>query len=190
MSPQATSIQEELIEQTLQAILNTEGGYVNNPADPGKATNFGITIGTLQRVRGPGVVVTAADVLALTLKEARAILREHYIERPGLLAIKHSFLFWFVVDGAVNHGPQQAIKLLQKAVGAVEDGVLGPKTIAKLDAIKVEVAARLAVGARMRWYGTHISHSRRDADHDGMTDAAEFAGGWADRMADFVEHLP
>lgn len=185
---ETSQAQEELIAEALEIVLAAERGYVNDPADPGGATKYGITVKTLRGHRGGPV--TAADVRALQLEEARAIYRAQYIEKPGFLAITDPFLFSFIVDGAVNHGPGRAIKLLQRAVGAKEDGDLGPKTLAKLAELAPGQLARRALGERIRFYGRLISKDRTDDDRDGMTDSAEFAAGWADRMADFVERLP
>ena len=184
----ATQLQEELIGQVLEAVLTTEGGYVNDPADPGGATNHGITLATLADHRG--APVTPADVEAMPVEEARAIYRARYIEKPGFLGITNSFLFYFLVDTGVNSGPTRAIKILQRALGVKEDGVLGPITISKANATEVGFLARRVVGERIRFIGRLISGDHKDVDHDGMTDSAEFAAGWSNRLADFVERLP
>ena len=68
-------------------IVAREGGFVNDPDDPGGATNFGVTIGTM---RGLGLDldgdgdVDVADVRALRREQAVEIFIEHYFERPGI----------------------------------------------------------------------------------------------------------
>jgi hypothetical protein len=64
--------------RALSATLQFEGGYVNHPADPGGATNMGITQRVLADWRGRSV--TAADVKALTRAEAAGIYRRLYWE--------------------------------------------------------------------------------------------------------------
>lgn len=75
------------VEQIAAEIVAREGGYVNDPDDPGGATKFGVTLATLQRL---GLDLTrdgrvdATDVKALTQADAVRIYVEHYFRRPGL----------------------------------------------------------------------------------------------------------
>ena len=97
-------------DQILAGILQREGGYVDDPADKGRCTNMGITIGTLRDWRG--AAVTCDDVRRLTEAEARDIYRARYL-RPfdGIdAAIKPQ-----VVDIAVNAGVLRAKALLALA---------------------------------------------------------------------------
>jgi len=90
----------------LSLTLRFEGGYVDDPRDPGGATNLGITRGTLSEWRGH--TVTKADVKALTREDAAAIYRAHYwthINGDALPAGVDCLLF----DIAVNSGPARAL---------------------------------------------------------------------------------
>lgn len=93
-------------QAAMTLVLREEGGYSNNPADPGRATNFGITLATLSAFRGHQV--TDADVKALTLGEAMTIYRANYWN-----AIKGdqlpSGIDLAVLDYAVNSGPRKGI---------------------------------------------------------------------------------
>ena len=67
-------------------IIAREGGFVDDPADPGGATNFGVTIHTMRRLgldldRDGDVDVT--DVRRLTKRQARDIFVDHYFRRPA-----------------------------------------------------------------------------------------------------------
>ncbi len=97
-------------EQILDAVLLREGGYVNHPADPGKCTNRGITIGTLRTWRGRDV--TCEDVRDLTDAEAREIYRKLYL---APFAGTRSDIKPQVVDIAVNSGVSTAKALLSRA---------------------------------------------------------------------------
>jgi lysozyme family protein len=112
--------------RAIDLILTNEGGYVDDPRDPGGATNHGITLATLAAFRGQAV--TKADVRALGLDEARAIYRRNYWSaiRAGDLP---AGLDLAVFDCAVNSGPKRAVLLLQKALGVTEDGIIGAKTL-------------------------------------------------------------
>jgi lysozyme family protein len=150
----------------LPLILAHEGGYVDHPADPGGATNLGITLATLSAWRG--ATVTKADVRALTQKEAGAIYRARYWNAvrgddlpPGLdLAM---------FDYAVNSGVGRAAKDLQGLVGAVQDGAIGAKTLAALDGMP---AAHLVT----RLCDTRLAFLR------GLKTWPTFGKGWARRV--------
>lgn len=114
--------------------LGHEGGYVNDPADPGGATKYGISLRWLRSVQ-PNASVD--DIKQLTEDEAKGLYYEHWWEKyrygelPARIGPK-------VFDISVNTGPSQAHKLLQRATWAVcgeankikDDGVLGPMTLA------------------------------------------------------------
>ena len=95
-----------------------EGGYVNDPRDPGGETNFGIS-----KRSYPGV-----NIKELTRDEAVAIYHRDYWQpvkadsMPPLIAI-------CAFDAAVNQGVRAATTLLQKAAGVAADGQIGPITL-------------------------------------------------------------
>ncbi len=116
------------VDRLLADLIDREGGFVDDPADRGGPTRFGITLGTLQAWRDP-VPVTRADVELLTREEATAIYRRQYVDGPGFSsAIGDDRLLALVVDYGVLSGPQAATKALQRAIGIHDDGVLGPQT--------------------------------------------------------------
>ncbi|KMO34766.1 hypothetical protein VQ02_18595 [Methylobacterium variabile] len=113
-------------ERALPLVLKHEGGYVDHPADPGGATNLGVTIGTLSTVLGRAA--TKAEVRALTVAKVAPIYRQRYwdaIEGDELPA----GLDYAVFDWAVNSGPARAAMALQRLVGVADDGKIGPITL-------------------------------------------------------------
>jgi lysozyme family protein len=114
-------------EPSLAHVLKHEDGYVNHPADPGGATNLGITAATLAQARGHPV--SAADVAALTRAEAAAIYRRLFWN-PARSDDLPAGLDHAVFDLAVNSGPGRAARLLQRVLAVAEDGVIGPATLA------------------------------------------------------------
>ena len=104
-------------------ILKHEGGFVNDPADKGGATNLGVTQQTLTEWRGHPVSVD--DVKNLTEDEARDIYDTRYLKKPKIdwLVFPHPQVFVF--DMAVNHGPSRAVKILQKTINKAGFGTLG-----------------------------------------------------------------
>lgn len=104
-------------EKAIINILRHEGGYVNHPQDPGGETNFGICKRTYPMV----------DIRNLTEQDAIRIYRRdfwsfQYDKMPYVIAAK-------TFDMAVNMGAKQAAKLLQRAAGVADDGIIGPATI-------------------------------------------------------------
>jgi lysozyme family protein len=117
----------------------------------------------------------------LTQDEARAIYRAQYIERPGFLAIGNEALFDAVVDCGVNMGQKRAAMLLQRALGVREDGFFGPATRAALQALQPGQVYRRFVASWVRRYGRIITNDPKQA---------EFAAGWMNRVAGFIEREP
>jgi len=164
------------IAAMLGQILRREGGYVDHPADRGGPTNFGITQATLAAWRGG--TVTAADVSTLTENEARSIYTKRYWHDPGFDRVPGEDLQALLFDAAVNHGPKQAVRLLQAAVGVEQDGVIGPDTLAAVPRMDQRRVAIRVIAARIRLFGRIISN-----DHS----QAVFAAGWANRIAELIE---
>lgn len=114
-------------DEILTAILVAEGGLENDPDDPGGITNFGITIKSLTEFYGHEAF--ARDIQLLTPAMARVVYEELYIKRPGFDQIWDATLRELLVDCGVNNGRERTIKWLQRAVGVVEDGKLGARTL-------------------------------------------------------------
>ncbi len=124
----------QTVRQIAEAIVAREGGFVNDPDDPGGATNFGVTLGTLRRldrdVTGDGRI-DARDVQALGQDEAAGIFVDHYFEAPGIRRLPEP-LWPTVFDMYVNAG-SRAVVLLQRLLNDMRlpvsvDGMIGPQT--------------------------------------------------------------
>ena len=118
-----------IFPRALARVLAHEGGWSDDPADPGGATNLGVTIGTLSLWLGRPA--TKAEVRALTSATVAPIYRRRFwdaIQGDALPAGLDYALF----DFAVNSGPKRAVIGLQRALGIADDGRLGPVTLAAL----------------------------------------------------------
>lgn len=123
-------------ESCLKFVLRWEGGYSDHSADPGGCTNLGVTIGTLRAWRRTSAV-TCHDVRLLTQDEAHHIYAAKYWAPVwGERLPRGVDLVTF--DWGVNSGPPRAIRELQRIVGAVPDRVMGPKTLAAVQALANE----------------------------------------------------
>ncbi len=136
--------------ECLPFILSEEGGYSNNPNDPGGATNKGITQNTYNlylKRRGGG----PRDVRLITPLEVINIYRINYWkdghceELPPAIRLMH-------FDFAVNAGITQAAKTLQRCVGSERDGLIGPKTIAAAFSHDAEELIIRYANARIEFY--------------------------------------
>jgi len=143
----------------LDAVLAHEGGYVNDPHDPGGATKYGISSRAYPDV----------DIEALTIEDAKDIYLNDYWHKMRCDELP-SGLDLLVFDAAVNQGPGAAATMLQKAVGAQMDGIIGPRTMDKAQMGNPEPAIRELVARRATRYGTTATFPR-------------FGLGWMRRLA-------
>ena len=144
-------------ERCFAFTLGAEGGYSDNPADPGNWTGGAVGNGEL---RGTKFGISASaypqlDIANLTQSEAEEIYRRDY-----WAAIKGDSLPLPVAlvafDAAVNAGAKRAILWLQQAAGVAPDGVLGHETLATLNASDATSLAREALVRRLE-FSTHLS---------------------------------
>ena len=163
-------------KEIIDGILKREGGYVNNPADRGGPTKFGITLKTLEAWRRHPV--KAYDVEGMDELEAHAIYQIEYLVKPGLDKINNVPLRVFALDSAVQHGPGRAIRWVQKIVGVPVDGILGPVSLSIINQVDSDGLYRKMVAERCRFYGRIITQDPTQA---------VFAAGWANRIAEFIE---
>jgi len=108
-------------DQAFDKLISHEGGYVDNPNDPGMETKFGISKRSYPDI----------DIKALTLDSAKAIYKRDYWDRAQCDSLPPAVSFQ-VFDAAVNSGIGQSIRFLQRAVGVVDDGSVGPLTLAAI----------------------------------------------------------
>ena len=110
----------------MQFVFEVEGGYTDDPLDPGGATNLGITFAELARWRH--VDVTKDDVRVLKQDEAANIYRANYWN-ASRCDVFPAGVDLMIFDAAVNTGNGQSARFLQRIVAVAQDGVIGPQTI-------------------------------------------------------------
>jgi len=181
------------VRRLAEEIVTREGGYVNDPNDPGGATNFGVTIHTMRRLgldlNGDGVV-DEADVRALSRAQAVDIFVNHYYHRPRIDALP-PVLQPSVFDMYVNAGAN-AVRILQRLLvdmghDIAVDGAIGPQTAraahAGARAAPDHIADAYGIARRDYYYalGDRRPASRRYARRrDGGK------GGWITRAEEFI----
>lgn len=147
-------------------LLGHEGAYSNHPSDPGGETMWGVTA---RVARQHGYTGAMRD---LPVSVAKEIYRASYWapiradELPALLR-------YDVFDAAVNSGNGQAVRWLQRALGAADDGRIGPVTLQAARLANAETVKRKMLAARLRFM----------AD---LSTWPSFGRGWARRVADLM----
>lgn len=143
-------------------LLGNEGGYVNDPSDPGGETNWGISKRSYPNV----------DIAGLTRQGAKEIyLRDFW---NPLMAAPEAVLFQ-AFDFAVNSGVQTAIRKLQAAIGVADDGHWGPISAAALAKMELNDVLMRYVAQRLRFWAA-------------MSTWPRFGKGWAVRAATDLEY--
>ena len=149
-------------DQAFDALIGHEGGYSNNPADPGGETMWGVTL-TVARASG-----YTGPMKDLPRDTAKAIYRAQYWDAVRADHLPDQVRF-DIFDAAVNSGVKQAVKWLQRVAGVSEDGIIGPATLGAASAVGADIGSRYS-GVRLKF----------------MTDLPtwpSFGRGWAMRIA-------
>lgn len=181
------------VDRIAEEILDREGGYVNDPDDPGGATKYGVTIHTMRRLGldldGDGRV-SAEDVQRLTRAQARGIFIEHYFDGPGINLLPEA-LQPTVFDMYVNAG-SNAVRILQRMLNKmgqtlVVDGVIGPKTAGAAEAADARAPGTIAdaYGIERRNYYYRLADARpASRKYARRRDGGK--GGWIVRAEAFI----
>jgi len=175
------------VNDMIDKILKSEGGYVHRIEDAGGATNHGITAETLGRYRKLGRDATPEEVQALDVSEARAIYFQRYYTDPGFGQLANEGLQLVLFDSCVQHGQNAAVMFLQRALGVKDDGALGPMTLVSAKQWDGHKLALHTIAERLEYYGRSVSKNLTDRDKDGIPDAAEFNAGHMQRMSDLIK---
>lgn len=181
------------VRRIAEEIVAREGGYVNDPDDPGGATNHGVTVHTLRRLGldldGDGDS-DAADVRYLTRAQAVEIFVDHYFRSPRIAALPE-VLHASVFDMYVNAGAN-AVKILQRLLvqmgeDVAVDGVIGPQTVAAAQRAATLAPEHLAdaYGIARRNYYFALA-DRRPASRKYARTRNGGKGGWIRRAESFI----
>lgn len=181
------------VTEIAEQIVAREGGFVNDPVDPGGATKHGVTIGTLRRLgldlTGDGAV-DVQDVKAVSRAQAVEIFIRHYFESPRIATLPPC-LQATVFDMYVNAG-SNAVRILQRLLrdmgyAVAVDGTIGPQTAgAAAQAAKVGAEIlRDAYGVARRNYYFRLA-DRRPASRKYARTRAGGKGGWIKRAEEFI----
>lgn len=127
-------------DKAFDRVIGHEGGYVNDPRDPGGETKYGISKRAYPNV----------DIKNLTPEQAKDIYRRDYWNKLHLDELPANVRF-DLFDAAVNSGVGAAAKFLQRAAGTVSDGVIGKLTIAAANGMDPQRLDKRLSGYRLQY---------------------------------------
>ena len=186
-------IRNEDVRALAHEIVRCEGGFVNDPQDPGGASNHGVTIHTMRRLGldlNKDGAITSADVRRLTGAQAVEIFIKHYFVEPRIAHLPKP-LQASVFDMYVNAG-SNAVKILQRLIrkfgfDCAVDGVIGPLTIAAaaraFDAVPDHMNDAYAIERRNYYF--RLADKRPTSRKYARTRAGR-KGGWITRAEEFM----
>ena len=153
-------------DSAFEKVLQVEGGFSDHAADPGGKTRYGITEAVARRVGYRG------DMRELPLDLAKRIYREDYWNAVRAEQLPPAVRY-AVFDAAVNSGPAQSVRWLQRALGVTDDGVIGPQTLSAANQANPDALRARLVAQRLRFM-TNL----------GTFD--DFGRGWTRRCCDIL----
>ena len=153
-----------MFDYFIERVLVHEGGYVNDPRDPGQETRWGISKRAYPHL----------DIKAMTLQEAKDIYRRDFWQRVRGDELPREFAFQ-ALDAAVNHGIGNAVRWMQRAAGVADDGVIGPVTLAAVQRAQPADLVLRFNAERLRFYAK-------------LTTFSTFGRGWVNRVAGNLDH--
>lgn len=167
----------QTVQQLIDAIIDTEGGYVDDPNDPGGATRYGITEATARRNGYTGAMS------ALPRDVAYSIYLQDYYHAPRFDDVAHyaPILAAELTDTGVNMGTRVASEFLQRSLivmghSIAADGVIGRRT---LDALEAYIDRRGHEGEMvMRAMCDHLQGAHYIEIAEGRPESRKYVYGW------------
>jgi len=129
-------------QKAVAMVLRHEGGYANNPNDPGGETSYGISKRSYPNL----------NIKALTQSQAEEIYRKDYWLAVAGDKIPDQVLAENLLDFAVTSGPKTAVKVLQRILAVTTDGKIGPQTLGAIAVADVRHLNVCLIGERLAFY--------------------------------------
>ena len=155
----------------LEMILHHEGGYVNHPKDPGGETNLGVTKRVYEDFGG------TKDMKDLVREDVGPIYKKNYWDRMKCDDVPAG-LDLCLFDFGVNAGTGRSAKYLQRMIGTVADGGIGPNTLKALGNYIEEVGTEGAI---------KNFQSKPQEYYESLSTFETFGRGWTRRVDETTE---
>ncbi|AAQ96493.1 hypothetical protein [Vibrio phage VP16T] len=161
----------DTFDKAFDRVIGHEGGFQNDQKDRGNWTGGKVGVGENKGTKFGLAAMTYPDldIKNLTVDEAKAIYRRDWWDALGMGTFRPAMQYQ-MFDAAINHGMRNATKMLQRASGAHDDGIIGPKTIGAARATDLDDLLMLFLAERLEFF-TNI----KTFDHYGR--------GWSRRIA-------
>lgn len=164
-------------DQAFAIVVGEEGKLSLDPSDRGNWTSGIVNVGQLKGTKYgvSAMVYPNEDIANLTLDRAKLLFKRDYWDRvsgddiPAVVALG-------LFDAAINEGVEGSVKLGQKALGLVADGLLGQQTLARLQGVDARIFARQFAIERIVAYAAMAYWLK---DHD----------GWVGRVIDIYRQM-
>lgn len=158
-----------MLDLAFNTTLKFEGGYANNPNDPGGRTNKGVTQDTYDHFRRAWVK-PLQDVKKISDDEVRLVYEAYWKDcKADVIQKTHPKTATFHFDTAFNAGDFQAAKLLQRALRVTDDGHIGPYTLTALSHFTDDEVLSVYYAERIKFYNALVTK---------RPNLAEFLKGW------------
>ena len=159
---------KENYQSALNHVLQSEGLWSDNPADPGGATMKGVTLSVYQAWKG-NPHISKEDLRNISDQEVADIYKQNYWDKVKGDDLP-SGVDYAVFDASVNMGVGRASKLIQTAVGVPADGVIGNQTVQAIkNANPIELINKFS--------------AEKDAFYKSLPTFGTFGKGWLNRVA-------
>lgn len=155
-------------------IKKWEGGFSDNPNDSGGATNKGVTLATFRQFYGQNKTVN--DLKAITDAQWLNIFLSGYWNKVRATEINNQSIANIIVDWAWASGPDTAARKVQKIVCVDVDGIVGPKTLASINAYNPQQLFDKIKAERISFVENLVKQRPKDS---------VFLTGWKNRINSF-----
>jgi len=158
-------------DKALAFTLKWEGGdkITNDPDDAGGLTKWGIS-----QKAYPGL-----DIVGLTYEQAADIYKRDYWLAGGCDAMPFP-VNMVHFDARVNHRPSSANKMLQRAAGVKDDGIIGPQTLSGIMSMDPHLLAIAQITERNKYYHAIVESNASQA---------KYLRGWLNRTGDLMKEI-
>lgn len=164
-------------ERAISVVLHHEGGFTDNPNDRGGPTNFGITLKDWLAYYGREG--TREEIRLLTVDMVKTIYKKLFWDH-GFDQIESPDFATILFDQCVVSGMYGAVRRLQIMLGLTADGILGPKTLQKINEFYGKALSFQYVRASVHHYVALV---------ESRPEQAEFLEGWINRLFSLLDFV-